>query len=88
MGGILVDEQPASCNLLLVESHNELHVLDAICQLLGPNQLSLSRLAIFYSGNAYGEGYFQALKEECEAVGVQAQGWPIALSGENLVSRN
>ena len=57
----------------------------SICHLLGADQLGMSRLAIFYSANTYGEGYFHALQEECEAVGVEAQGWPYEVGSRESI---
>ena len=47
----------------------------AICHLVGAGQLGMSRVAIFYSANTYGQGYFRALQDECKVLGVEAQGW-------------
>ena len=57
----------------------------SICHLLGAEQLGMSRLAIFYSANSYGEGYFRALQEECAAVGVEAQGWPYEVGSRESI---
>ena len=47
----------------------------AICHLVSAGQFGMSRIAIFYSANTYGQNYFRALQDECKALSVDAQGW-------------
>jgi phosphatidylinositol phospholipase C delta len=58
---------------------------NSICQLLGSAQLGVSRVAIFYSANSYGEGYSSALKEECIEAGIEAQGWPYVVGNRESI---